>query len=205
MNTKSGKTKINLNLYKENKCLCEVFEDFEKRFNNLLGKYKDDLDSFQVSRINIGYIGNLCVDGENSKQISKIANCNIESRTFVITVHDKKNVNSVIKTIEQMRGLNASQGEQKNIIKVVIPDPTEDRREQVIKEMKLRVEEYKNQIQNIRRDLINDLEKKKKSKVLSEEDLKTGKNILESLKENSLYDLEDLFAKQERDIRKALK
>jgi ribosome recycling factor len=199
------KAKINLNLYKDNQTIYSVFEEFNKRFENLLTHFKEDLDSFQVSRVNPKYIGNLFCDGDHSKQISKIANISIENRTFIITVHDKKNVNPIIKTIEQMRCLNASLGDQKNVIKVVIPDPTEERREHVIKEMKIKTEDYKAQIQNFRRDLLADLEKKKKAKVITEDDLKTGKNILESLKENALIDLEDLFSKQERDIRKAIK
>jgi ribosome recycling factor len=199
------KEKINLNLYKDNKVLFSVFEEFNKKFENLLNYFKEDLESFQVSRLSPKYIGNLFCDGDQSKQISKIANISIENRTFIITAHDKKNANPIIKTIEQMRSLNASLGDQKNIVKVVIPDPTEERREYVIKEMKIRTEDYKGQIQNFRRDLLNDLEKKKKAKTITEDDFKTGKKILESLKENALIDLDELFSKQERDIRKAIK
>jgi ribosome recycling factor len=199
------KTKINLNLYKDNKSLYSIFEEFSNKFNNLLIHFKEDLDSFQVSRVNIKYIGNLYCDGDQSKQINKIANITIENRTFFLTVHDKKNVNLIIKTIENFRSLNPSIGDAKNIVKVVIPDPTEERREHVIKEMKQRTEEYKNQIQNFRRDLLSDLEKKKKSKIITEDDLKTGKNILESLKENAIIEIDELFTKQEKDIRKAIK
>lgn len=200
-----NKSKINLNLYKDKEVLYSIFEEFNKKKQNLIDHYKEDLDSFQVSRINAKYIGNLYVDGDSSKQISKIANINIENRTFIITVHDKKNVNPIIKTIEVMRSLSASLGENKNIVKVTIPDPTEERREHVIKEMKIRTEDYKTNIQNIRRDLLNDLEKKKKGKLITEDELKQGKNILESLKEDGLGEIDDLFSKQEKDIRKAIK
>ena len=200
---KKVKVKVNLNLY--DKKLKDIFDKFSKHTSATIGNYNSDLYNFQVIRVIPEYIGNLCIAGDRSKQVSKLATCNVEGRKFKITVHEKSNVNQIIKLIETERNLQASLGSEKNIIECTIPDPTTQRREQVIKEMKVHTENYKTQIQNLRRDMFSDLDKQKKAKTITDDEYKKAKEILEILKDNALCDIEDAFTKQENDIRKAVK
>lgn len=199
-------SKVNINAYRDDPILSKIFTDYETKGKNAIAKYKEDLNNYQVSKLNIGYMGNIYIDSSHSTRISHIANVSLENRTFYIAVNEpKKYLNTIIKAILQEKKLNASLGDEKNIVKVTIPDSTEERRNEVIKEMKARADEYKMQINNIRRDVISDLDKQKKNKAVSEDAHKTAKNIIDSLKDQYLAEIDILCIKQESDIRKAIK
>ncbi len=220
-NNKGG-AKVNVNMFNDHKILGKIFADANKKMDTAIERFKESLIDFQVSKINIGYIGNLKIQGGG--KISDLAELTLENRVFTIVVHDKSKISIITKTIEQMRKLNASQGGDKNTLKVTIPDPTDERRNEVIKEMKEFARQYNDQINTIRRDYIALIEKEYKPKDqkkkdnkkkndsdensgggISEDELKSAKAIIEQIKDKNLDLITSFANKWEEDIKKALK
>ena len=197
------KGNTNIDLYKAQPILFQLFTRFSKGLDGLLISLSEEINYFQVNKIQIDYLGHLNLLDGNEK-INTIADCILDNRTFFITVHDKRNIQQIIKTIEQKRKLACSLGDEKNIIKVSVPDPTEERRVQVIKEMKTCFENYTLKVNNLRRDFMNELDKERKSKTISEDEFKDAKTILSNLNDESLFKFNNLFQKRERDIKNRL-
>ena len=219
---KSGSSRINMNLFNDHEILSLIFKDINKKIDSAVAKFSESLVDFQVAKIHIGYIGNLKLITGAGK-ISDFTTLTLEARTFTIKVEDKSKIQPITKTIEQFRGLTVSQGEDKNTLKVTIPNPTEELREKFIRDMKEHGRQYLDQINNIRRDSITAIEKECKAKEqkkkdnkrkdsesgsingISEDEVKSAKAIVEQIKDKSLDLINSFMVKWEHDIIKAVK
>jgi ribosome recycling factor len=218
---KSGGGKINVNFFNDHEILSKIFADLNKKMDNAITKFSESLIDFQVAKVHIGYIGNLKLITGAGK-VSDFATLTLEARTFMIKIEDKSKIQAITKTIEQFRSLTVSQGNDKNTLKVTIPDPTEELREKFIKDMREHGRQYLDQINNIRRDSITAIEKEYKAKEqkkkdkkdsgkdssgggISEDEMKTAKTIVEQIKDKNLETINNLMNKWEQDIKKAVK
>lgn len=114
-----------------------------------------------------------------------------EPRLITIQPWEKKLISEIEKAIlKSDLGLNpVSDG---NLIRIVIPPLTEERRKEMVKQIKKMGEETKIAIRNIRRDANESLKKLEKDKEISEDELKRG--------EKEIQDLTDLYVKKTDEV-----
>lgn len=114
-----------------------------------------------------------------------------EPRLITIQPWEKKLIPEIEKAIlKSDLGLNpVSDG---NLIRIVIPPLTEERRKEMVKQIKKMGEETKIAIRNIRRDANESLKKLEKDKEISEDELKRG--------EKEIQDLTDLYVKKTDEV-----
>jgi len=114
-----------------------------------------------------------------------------EPRLITIQPWEKKLITEIEKAIlKSDLGLNpVSDG---NLIRIVIPPLTEERRKEMVKQIKKMGEETKIAIRNIRRDANESLKKLEKDKEISEDELKRG--------EKEIQDLTDLYVKKTDEV-----
>jgi ribosome recycling factor len=213
---KSSGAKLKDNMFKDHEVLNKIFTDFSKKIDSICVKCEEDLLSFQVTKINQGYIGNLFLH-DGSGIISSVASISLENRTFSLVVHEKNKISSVTTTIEKARGLSVSK--DGNVLRIIIPDPTEERREKVIKEMNEHSLRYITQINSDRSkviDILKDIESKQKQNKkkkdsssdafgVSEDDLKKAKELVEQIKNEKLEKLNASLTRHGSDIKKGAK
>lgn len=122
-----------------------------------------------------------------------------EARLLVVTPWDKGLAGVIEKAIRDSElGLNpANQG---GVIRVPIPALTEERRRDLVKKVRGRVEECKVALRNIRRDVIADMEEAKKEKMISEDDLFRGKDKLQELTEKYYTQADEVGQAKEKEI-----
>jgi ribosome recycling factor len=210
---KSSGAKINKNVFVNHPVFGKILSDFEKRITFCFQKMEEELLSFQVTKINLGYIGNIHIASANTK-VSDLANLSLENRTFTLIVHDKTKISQVSKSIENERNLVVSQGNEKNILKISIPDPTEEQRTRVAKEMRSACEKYIQQVNNIRTEVLKECDKLEKAQKdakkkkdaasslgISDDEIKMFINLVNQTKDEKIQLMENLLNKQEKDIK----
>ena len=122
-----------------------------------------------------------------------------EARLISIQVWDKANITLIESALQKSElGINPQIDGQ--IIRLRIPDLTEERRKDLIKVLKNMGEKYKVAIRNIRREANEDLKKKLKDKIISEDDNKNFEKNIQKLTDINIEDLEKILAEKEKEI-----
>ena len=122
-----------------------------------------------------------------------------EARLISIQVWDKANISLIESTIQKSDlGINPQTDGQ--IIRLRIPDLTEERRKDLIKILKNMGEKGKIAIRNIRREANEDLKKKLKEKTISEDLNKNFEKIIQKLTDTNIENIEKILAEKEKEI-----
>ena len=132
--------------------------------------------------------------------INQIATVSVpEARLISIQVWDKGNINLIESSIQKSElGINPQIDGQ--IIRLRIPDLTEDRRKDLIKVLKNMGEKSKISIRNIRREANEDLKKKLKEKLISEDDGKNFEKVIQKLTDLNIENIEKILSEKEKEI-----
>ena len=86
------------------------------------------------------------------------------------------------------------------VIRLVFPAPTEERRKQLTKEVQKQGEEAKVAVRNIRRDAMEAFKKKQKASEITEDDLKVAEKDLQKLTDDMCKEVDALLEKKEKEL-----
>jgi ribosome recycling factor len=122
-----------------------------------------------------------------------------EARLLLIQPWDRSIVGNVQKAIQKSDlGLNPmSDGE---VIRLVIPPPTEERRKELVKVVHKRVEDAKIAVRNVRRDALEELRKLEKDKEVSRDDNMRATDKLQKLTDRFIAEVAKVGADKESEI-----
>ena len=122
-----------------------------------------------------------------------------EARILTIKPYDRSTMNLIEKAIlKSDLGLNPSNDGQ--LIRLVLPQLTEQRRKELVKQSQKRVEEAKVALRNIRRDAMKDLQDAEKEDLITEDDLEEGKEQVQKLTDKVMEQLEGIGKAKEAEI-----
>ena len=162
---------------------------------------KKDISTLRTGRANINMLDTIKVDVYGQLMpINQVATVSApEARLITIQVWDKANINLVESTIQKSElGINPQIDGQ--IIRLRIPDLTEERRKDLIKILKNMGEKSKIAIRNIRREANEDLKKKLKEKEISEDENKNFEKSIQKLTDNNIQNIEKILSEKEKEI-----
>jgi ribosome recycling factor len=134
--------------------------------------------------------------------ISQLATVSIpEPQMINVQVWDKANVSAVDQAI-RTSDLYLNPLVDGQLLRIVIPKLTEERRKELIKVLKTIAEKAKVAIRNIRRDLLEELKKEQKDKNLSEDDLKKNSNEVQKITDLKIAEIDKKLSEKEVEILK---
>jgi ribosome recycling factor len=152
---------------------------YSSKMDKSIQSLKKDISTLRTGRANTNMLDTIKIDVYGQLMpIDQIATVSVpEARLISIQVWDKANISLVESAIQKSElGINPQIDGQ--VIRLRIPDLTEERRKDLIKVLKNMGEKSKVAIRNIRREANEDLKKKLKEKLISEDDNKNfEKNI----------------------------
>ena len=122
-----------------------------------------------------------------------------EPRVLVITPYDKGAIKGIEKAI-QTSDLGITPNNDGQIIRLVFPQLTEDRRKELVKIVKHRAEEAKVAVRNVRRQARHDLEALEKDGDLSRDELERAEKELEGYTHKVVADIDDLLHHKEQEL-----
>ena len=142
--------------------------------NNTISFFEKELSSVRTSRASISLLDNLLVESYGKKTpINQLGNISVPDASLItIQVWDKNLIKSVEHTImESNLGINPQIDGQ--LIRLPIPKLSEERRNELAKVVSEYSENAKIAIRNIRREIMDNVKKDEKNKIISQDEMKT--------------------------------
>ena len=177
----------------------------EKNYSSKMDKstqsLKKDISTLRTGRANTNMLDTIKIDVYGQLMpIDQIATVSVpEARLISIQVWDKANISLVESAIQKSElGINPQIDGQ--VIRLRIPDLTEERRKDLIKVLKNMGEKSKVAIRNIRREANEDLKKKLKEKIISEDDNKNFEKNIQKITDINIENIEKILAGKEKEI-----
>tara|TARA_B100000989_G_C19415348_1_gene416215 strand:- start:52 stop:603 length:552 start_codon:yes stop_codon:yes gene_type:complete len=177
----------------------------ETIYNDKMSKtyevFQQELSSLRTGRANASMLDIIRVDVYGQKmpinQLSSITTP--EPRTINIQVWDVNNVPLIDSAIKKSElGLNPQIDGQ--LIRLPVPDLSEERRSEIKKIIKSMGEKCKISIRNIRREANDELKKLLKDKEISEDDLKKKEKVIQEYTDNQIKIIDDRVSVKEKEI-----
>jgi ribosome recycling factor len=132
--------------------------------------------------------------------ISQMASISIPSaQQITVDPWDKKMCNEIEKAIMES-DLGVTPTNDGSLIRINIPQLTEDRRKDMLKQCKAIGEEGKVAVRNIRRDGVDAVKKLQKKGVIGEDNVKDGQDVMQKLTDAKVKEIDDIVAKKEKEV-----
>lgn len=142
-----------------------------------------------LNKVNVEYYG-------TPTPLNQVASVAVpEARQILIQPWDKSILNDLIKAIEKAEiGINPMN--DGNSIRLIFPELTEERRKEIVKEIKKMSEEAKIAIRNIRRDEMDEAKNKLKNKEISEDEEKGQEDDIQKITDKYVAKVEEITNKK---------
>ncbi|NMA49049.1 MAG: ribosome recycling factor [Tissierellia bacterium] len=179
----------------------DVYKEATSKMEKTISVYKEELQSIRAGRANPALLDRINVDyyGQITplKQISSVSSP--EPRLLVIQPWDAKLIPIIEKEIlKSDLGLNPSNDGK--LIRLIIPQLTEERRKDLTKVVRKNCESAKVAIRNTRREAIDKIKKLEKSKDLSEDDRKLAEEEMQKITDKHTAEIDEITLKKEEEL-----
>ena len=180
-----------------------MFDDnsYKSKMSKTIDVFIKELNSLRTGRANSSMLDLIKIDVYGQKlPINQLGTITTpEPRTINIQVWDVNNVSFIDSAIKKSElGLNPQLDGQ--LIRLPIPDLSEERRVEMKKMVKSMGEKCKVSIRNIRREANDDLKKMLKSKEISEDDEKKYEKIIQDLTDKNINLIDEKVSSKEKEI-----
>ena len=176
-------------------------KNYSAKMDKSIQSFKKDITTIRTGRANTNMLDTIKVDVYGQLMpINQLGTISVpEARLISIQVWDKGNVNLIESAIQKSElGINPQIDGL--MIRLRIPDLTEERRKDLIKILKNMGEKGKIAIRNIRREANEELKKNLKDKLISEDDNKNFEKNIQKLTDQSIDNIESIISEKEKEI-----
>jgi ribosome recycling factor len=179
----------------------EVFGSADAKMRKAVEVLKHELATIRTGRAHPGLVEHIMVDYHGTPvPLNQIASIGIpEARLLVIQPWDKQVLSNVEKAILKS-DLGLTPNNDGNIIRLAIPQLTEERRSQLVKVVRKRVEDGRVAVRNVRRDAVEGLRKLKESKEMSEDEQKRAMIRLQQLTDKFIEEIDRIAKSKEAEL-----
>lgn len=160
-----------------------------------------ELGQIRAGRANASLLDRIQVDYYGAATpLNQIAQITIpEARVLMVTPFDKNSIEDIEKAI-MASDLGISPTSDGNVIRLVIPQLTEERRKELAKDVGKYTENAKVAVRNIRREAIDELKKLEKAKEISEDQLHGLEKDVQELTDKSVKALDEITKEKEKEL-----
>jgi len=179
----------------------DMFDEFEFELEKAIDSYQYQLQQVRCGRANPHLLDKVRVPAYGSDvPLNQVGNINVpEARMIVISVWD----NSLLKAVEKAildSGIGITPVNDGRVIRLVFPELTLERRQQLVKEIKQGAENTKVMLRNARRDANEMTKKLKKDNVITEDDVKNIEKDIDKMMQNYITKVDNMFKEKEAEI-----
>ena len=179
----------------------QVLNQAQEKMTKSIGAFSRELASIRAGVANASLLDRITVDYYGSPTpINQMAGISVpEARLLVIQPYDKSILGEIEKAI--MRSdIGITPTNDGNVIRLAVPALTEERRKELVKQVKKESEDAKVAVRNVRRDANDDLKKLEKNGEITEDELRGFGEDIQKLTDNSIVKIEELVKEKEKEI-----
>jgi ribosome recycling factor len=179
----------------------ETMLEAEEKMEKAVHVVREDLASVRTGRATPQMFAKIVVDYYGAMTpVNQLASFHLpEPRMAVITPYDKSSLNAIEKSIRDS-DLGVNPTNDGNIIRVVFPQLTEERRKELIKVARHKAEEGRVSIRNVRRHAKDSLDKLVKDGEVGEDDVVRAEKELEKLTHSYVEQVDDALRSKEAEL-----
>ena len=178
-----------------------VIDEYKNKMENTLKIFHEELSRLRTGRAIPSLLEPVFVEAYDSKmKVSELATVNApEPKLLTVQVWDKSMVSNIEKAIrESDLGLNPSTDGQ--LIRVPLPDLTEERRKELSKVASQFAENAKISIRNIRREAMDKIKDDQKNNIISEDEQKNISDDVQKLTDEKTSEIQNVLENKEKEI-----
>jgi ribosome recycling factor len=179
----------------------DILSDVEERMQKSIKSLLKEFSTIRTGRANPAMFEGLKVSVYGTDMpMNQVATISVpEPRLVVIQPWDKNNLSDVEKAILKS-DLSVNPSNDGNLIRIQIPELTEERRKEYVKLAKTKAEECKVAIRNVRRDGNDMIKSLEKDKEVSEDDAKATQDKIQKLTDRYVEETQKLTDNKEKEI-----
>lgn len=179
----------------------QIVANAKERMNKAIGSYTRELAGIRAGRANASMLDRITVDYYGAPTpINQLAGVSVpEARMLVIQPYDKSILSDIEKAILKS-DIGITPSNDGSIIRLAIPQLTEERRKELVKVVKKESEEAKVAVRNIRRDANDELKKLEKNGEITEDDQRGYSDDIQKLTDEYITKVDQLTKDKEKEI-----
>jgi ribosome recycling factor len=176
-------------------------DDLKRRMHGAVEAFKHDLAGLRTGRASTALLDPVHVEVYGSNMpLNQIATVSVpEPRTLSVQVWDRSNVGPIEKAIRSA-GLGLNPITDGQLIRLPIPELTEERRKELAKLVGQYAEKARIAVRNVRRDGMDHLKQDEKKHDISEDERKRLEHDVQKLTDDTIKEIDDLALGKEKEI-----
>ena len=181
--------------------MSKEIEYYESKMKKSLAALDEEYNTIRAGRANPHVLDKITVDYWGVETpLNQVGNITVpEPRLIQIQPWEKKMLKEIEKSIN-MANIGINPSNDGNVIRLVFPELTEERRKEITKTVKKKGEECKVAIRNIRRDAMEDVKKAEKAHEITEDDLKDTEEQIQKLTDKYIGEIDKKIEAKNQDI-----
>ena len=177
------------------------YTNIEERMKKTISVFEENLSEIRAGRANPAILNKITVDYYGTPTpINQMAGISVpEARLIVIQPWDM----SVLKEIERAilaSDIGITPNNDGKVIRLNFPELNEERRKEIVKDIKKMSEESKVAVRQIRRDGIDEFKKMQKDSAITEDDLKSAEDAIQKLTDKYVDEIDKITTAKEKEI-----
>ncbi|MBM7388610.1 ribosome recycling factor [Clavibacter michiganensis] len=180
--------------------VAEVLADARDRMGKAVDAVKEDFGSVRTGRANPALFQKVMVEYYGSPTpLGQLASMNNpEARTLIVTPYDKTALKEIEKALVNVPNLSATVGNDGEMVRLTLPELTEDRRKEFVKIVRGKAEEGRVSVRNIRRRSKDELDALKGE--VGDDEVARGEKELEALTKTHTDQVDDALKRKETEL-----
>jgi len=180
--------------------IADVLSDATARMQKAVEVAKDDFSTVRTGRANPQLFQKIMVNYYGTPTpLAQLASLqNPEARTLVVTPYDKSALKDIEQAIRDMPNLGANPNNDGNIIRVTMPELTEERRKEYVKIVRSKAEDARVSVRNIRRKAKDDLDALKGE--VGDDEVARGEKELEHITKANVDAIDEALKRKEAEL-----
>jgi ribosome recycling factor len=179
----------------------ELLKDAEGRMAKSVESSRGELATVRTGRASPHLLDRIMVDYYGAqtplKQLANVATS--DARLLTVTPFDKSSIGAIEKAIQES-DIGLTPSNDGNVVRLQIPELTEERRREMVKVVHGVAEEGRVAIRNIRRDVMQDLRELKSEGEVGEDDERRAESALQKQTDDSIAEIDSLLKGKEEEI-----
>jgi len=181
--------------------MSEIISEMSDKMESSIDAYRRDLSKIRTGRASLTLFDGIKVESYGSRMpLNQVATLTIpENRLIMIQPWDTQLIGPIEKEI-QKANLGLTPANDGKVIRISVPQLTEERRKDLVKQVKKISEEFRVAIRNHRRDAIDALKKQKKDKEISEDELFSLQDDAQKETDRFIKEIDGIMADKEKEV-----
>ena len=177
------------------------YNEIKEKMSKTISVFSENLAGVRAGRANPAILNKIMVDYYGvPTPISQVAGISVpEARLIVIQPWDA----SILKEIEKeilKSDIGINPNNDGKVIRLAFPELNEERRKEIVKEIRKMAEDAKIAVRSIRRDAIDSFRKMQKDSEITEDELKAAEDEVQKITDKNIEEIDGILANKEKEV-----